>query len=177
LAPKTQPRAVRIDNVQSDAGVAADLLSCLLSHGAEHCTYRSPADRQFERLLLGSQSSLTSAQRFVHTPFCVNIVDRHCSPCGLVPKVLVLLGDRYQRVTRNQVGGAKRQLRHSLSRIRATDCTILLALKIRFHGQPSYNTADGCGRSRRPPHFRYDKFDAASTRHAGTASYLASLAR
>src|SRR6267154_1684611 len=68
---ETQPRAVRIDNIQSDPGVAGHLLSRLLSHGAKHHTYRSPADCQFERLLLGGQSPLASVRWFVHALFRV----------------------------------------------------------------------------------------------------------
>ena len=81
---ETQPRAICIDNIQGDPGVAADLLSRLLSHRTQHHTYRRPADCQFERLLLGGQSPLASVQRFVHARFRVHIVDYHCFSWGLV---------------------------------------------------------------------------------------------
>jgi hypothetical protein len=102
---ETQPRAIWIDNVQSNPGVTADLLSGLLSHRTEHHTYRSPADCQLERLFLSGQSALASAQRFVHALFRVDTADYHGSEWGLVPGGSVRSGHRYRRVDRNQRGG------------------------------------------------------------------------
>ena len=71
---ETQTRAIWIDNVQSNPCRAADLFSRLLSHRAEHHTYRCPADCQLERLLLGGQSPLASVQWFAHTLFPARVV-------------------------------------------------------------------------------------------------------
>src|SRR5262249_43445908 len=102
---ETKPRAIWIDNVQSNPGLAADLFSRLLSHRTEHRTYRSPADCQLERLFLSGQPPLASAQRFVHALFRVDIADYHGSAWGLVPGGLFRNGHRYRRVDRNQHDG------------------------------------------------------------------------
>jgi hypothetical protein len=70
---ETQTRTIWIDNVQSNSCIAADLPSRLLSHRTEHHTYRSPADCEFERQLLGGQSPLASVQWFAHALFRIHI--------------------------------------------------------------------------------------------------------